>query len=514
MLHHQQHNSKEEEGQEMAVISLGDDPPKENKKTEKKDSKVALLSDTEVATNIPCRLDNLPWSGWHWVVILALGISWVLDGFEVTIVGVINGVLQDQRTLGLNETQIGFTGTIYILGCICGAIIFGFLADRYGRQKLFIATPIVYLTATLLTGLSWNFQTFSICQFVKGLGIGGEYSAMNSAINEMIPARVRGWVDLAVNGSYWIGAVLAAAVSIGLLDTSKFRIDIGWRLPFAIGGALGIIIIILRLKFIPESPRWLIIHERVTEAEEIVANIEKKVYKNQTIPEVNQYVTVNKKTASMVDIMKTVLTKKYFKRSTVGLALMVAQAFFYNAIFFGYALILTNFYAVDPADVGLYLIPFAIGNFLGGIIIGRFFDTVGRKKMIFITYVGSGALLAGTAVLFYYDKLNAFTQTLAWSVIFFFASAGASSAYLTISEIFPSEVRAMAISLFYALGTGVGGLIGPALFGILIHSASRMNLMVGYFLGSSLMFLAAVVELAWGIDTEGKSLEEIEAAEN
>lgn len=283
-------------------------------------------------------------------------------------------------------------------------------------------------------------------------------------------------------------------------------------MPFALGGALGVIIIILRLKYIPESPRWLIVHERVEEAERIVSEIERKVYRNGPVPESDDYVTIPKKTVSVKFVLDTMTTKKYFRRSVVGLSLMVSQAFFYNAIFFGYALILSSFYDVPSADVGLYLIPFAFGNFLGGLLIGRFFDTVGRKKMIFLTYAGSGVLLVLTAILFYYNVFNAFTQTLAWSIIFFFASAGASSAYLTISEVFPVEVRAMAISVFYAIGTGAGGLIGPTLFGVLIQTGQRENLVYGYLLGSALMIAAAIVEGLWGIDTEGKSLEEISEA--
>jgi len=415
--------------------------------------------------------------------------------------------------LGLSSSQIGLTGTVYILGCIIGSLIFGYLADKYGRQKLFIATPIVYLLATACTGFSWNMASFCICQFVKGLGIGGEYSAMNSAINELIPARVRGWVDLAVNGSYWLGAVLASGLSLIFLDPTILPVDLGWRLPFAIGGVVGIAIIFCRILFIPESPRWLITHDRVEEAEAIVSSIERKVSPNHELPPVDAYITVSKKVGTLAEVLQSMMTRKYFRRSAVALALMISQAFFYNAIFFSYALILTTFYGVKEEKVGLYLIPFAIGNFLGCILIGRFFDTVGRKKMIFGTYVGSALLLILTGALFVGDQLNAVTQTVSWSIIFFFASAGASSAYLTISEVFPVEVRALAISLFYSIGTGAGGLIGPALFGVLVQSGQRVNLMMGYVLGAVLMILAAIMEIIWGIDAEGKSLEEITASE-
>jgi len=336
---------------------------------------------------------------------------------------------------------------------------------------------------------------------------------MNSAINELIPARVRGWVDLGVNGSYWQSAVMASGLSLVVLDTSNFAIDIGWRLPFGIGGVLGIFIIASRVIFIPESPRWLVTHDRIEEAERIVSSIERKISPNQDLPIVERMIIVSKKVASFSEIMQSMMTRKYFRRSVVGLALMISQAFFYNAIFFSYALILTNFYSVEASDVGLYLIPFAIGNFLGCIVIEKFFDTVGRRKMIFFTYVGSGILLIITAVLFLFNLLDAITQTLAWSVIFFFASAGASSAYLTISEVFPVEIRALAISVFYSIGTGVGGLLGPALFGALIESEKRINLVGGYFLGAGLMIIAAIIEVMWGIDCEGKSLEDISAAD-
>eukprot|EP01111_Echinosteliopsis_oligospora_P011115 TRINITY_DN3589_c0_g1_i2.p1 TRINITY_DN3589_c0_g1~~TRINITY_DN3589_c0_g1_i2.p1 ORF type:complete len:542 (-),score=113.52 TRINITY_DN3589_c0_g1_i2:2124-3749(-) len=501
----------DEEDQEIVRSNEKQKPRQQEQEYDKK----GLLTDSYyVATNIPLRMDRLPWRRWHWIVVSALGISWILDGFEVTIVGVIGAVLLDPRTLNLTSSQVGLAGTIYILGCIIGSLIFGFLADKYGRQKLFIATPCVYLIATLLTGFCFDFASFGICQFVKGLGIGGEYSAMNSAINELIPARVRGWVDLVVNGSYWIGAVLASCVSIILLDPRYLPVNIGWRLPFAIGGVLGIFIIVARVLFIPESPRWLLVHDRIKEAEEIIADIERKVAPNGDLPAVHGTVMVPKSSGTILDVIRSMANRKYARRSIVGLSLMISQAFFYNAIFFSYALILTEFYHVEAENIGLYLIPFALGNFFGCLIIGRFFDTIGRKKMTFFTYTGSGILLIITGILFVLDLLNALTQTVCWSVIFFFASAAASSAYLTISEVFPVEIRAMAISVFYSLGTGIGGLIGPVLFGMLIDSQKRINLVGGYIIGAGLMMIAAVVALIWGVDAEGKSLEEIDAAEH
>ncbi|KAL6073336.1 MFS transporter, variant 2 [Balamuthia mandrillaris] len=467
----------------------------------------------EIRTNIPARMDRLPWAPWHWLVCIALGISWILDGIQVTSLGIIGDTLKEEDTLHISSKQVGLLGTIYILGAVTGALFFGIISDKYGRKRLFIITPAVYLTATFASAFSWNFESFASFIFFVGLGIGGEYSAMNSAINEFIPARVRGIVDLAINGSYWFGAAIGAAASILFLDRDIFPANIGWRLPAGIGSVLGIIIILTRM-FLPESPRWLMTHNRLEEAEAIVSGIESKIERQKGIvldvPRNTITINTSSKALNIFRVLHEIF-RNYWSRAILSLALMVSQAFFYNAIFFTYALILTDFYGVASSHIGYYLIPFALGNFLGAVTIGRLFDTIGRKPMIFFTYTMSATLLIGTGVLFKFEYLTAFSQTVCWSIIFFFSSAGASSAYLTISEVFPLEVRAIAIAVFYSLGTAGGGLLGPVLFGALIASEDRTQLLWGYVLGSALMYFAAIIVIFFGVNAEGKSLEEIAA---
>ena len=464
-----------------------------------------------ITTDIPARMDRLPWSTWHWRIVIALGITWVLDGLEVTIVGALGGVLTEPGTLHLSESQVGLAGSLYVAGAVLGALMFGYLTDQLGRKRLFMITLAVYLTATLLTAFAPNFAWFAVCRFFTGTGIGGEYSAINSAIDELIPARVRGWTDLAINGSYWIGTIVGAAATLVLLNPSILPHDIGWRLCFGLGAVLALAIILVR-RYIPESPRWLLIHDRAHEAEQIVRRIEEEVRRATRLaqlPAPDKSIAITPRGAVGFGEIARVMLAQYRRRSLLGLSLMMGQAFLYNAIFFTYALVLTTFYHVDNSKVGMYLIPFAIGNVLGPLTIGRLFDTIGRRVMITFTYVISGALLAVTGWLFTLGVLDATTQTFAWCVIFFFASAGASSAYLTVSEIFPLEIRAMAIALFYALGTGAGGFIGPVLFGALIQSATPTNVFYGYLLGAALMVGAGLVEAMWGIETARRSLEDI-----
>lgn len=462
-----------------------------------------------IRTNIPARMDRLPWGRWHWLVCLALGISWVLDGLEVTTVGIIGDTLKKQSALGISSQQVGIIGTVYIAGAVFGSLVFGWLADKYGRKKFFVVTPAIILCSSFATAFSWDYYSFLVCNFFTGLGIGGEYSAMNSAINEFIPARVRGIVDLAINGSYWMGAAIGATASLLFLDEEIVPTNLGWRLPFGIGAVICLFIIITRL-FLPESPRWLMTHNRLHEAEEIVRRIEANIerQKNITLEMPLQMLTLKIGGLSFPQIVSEILNN-YLSRAFLSLALMISQAFFYNAIFFTYALILTDFYGVDSADIGFFLIPFALGNFLGSVTIGRLFDTVGRKPMIFITYMVSAILLIITGVAFTQDWLTSVTQTVCWSIIFFFSSAGSSSAYLTIAEVFPLEIRAMSIAIFYSLGTGVGGLVGPTLFGSLVSSKDRWHLFYGYLLGAGLMMIAAIVVLFLGVNAEGKSLEEV-----
>jgi MFS family permease len=473
---------------------------------------VADISHPEaiVETDIPARLDRLPWARFHTLVVVALGITWILDGLEVTVAGAISGALKDSPTLRFTNTDVGLAASAYLAGAVLGALFFGWLTDRFGRKKLFFITLAVYMTATLATALSWNIWSFMFFRFMTGAGIGGEYSAINSTIQELIPARVRGWTDLVINGSFWLGAAIGAAGSIVLLHPGWFAIDTGWRLAFLFGGALSIVIFFLRM-WIPESPRWLITHGRPAEAEAIVGGIEQRVaagghhLPSGPFPKLR----LRMRTHTTLQEVAANLFGAQRRRTAVGLSLMAAQAFFYNAIFFTYALILTDFYNVPAQNIGWYLLPFAAGNFLGPVLLGRFFDTLGRRIMVTFTYAISGVLLAITGYLFAIDAVTAGQLTVAWMIIFFFASAAASAAYLTVSETFPLEMRALAIAFFYAIGTGVGGVLGPWLLGALIDTGSRGSVFAGYLLGATLMVGAAAIAWRWCIAAERKPLEEV-----
>src|SRR6476469_3445274 len=466
--------------------------------------------DRIIETNIPARLDRLPWSRWHWLVVIGLGTVWILDGLEVTIVGAIASRLQEKGALGLSASQLGLAATLYVVGACVGALFFGHLTDRYGRKLLFMVTLGVYLAATVATAFAPTFLWFGICRFFTGSGIGGEYAAINSAIDELIPARVRGATDLMINGSYWIGTAVGAALSLVLLDKSIFSTDLGWRLAFGIGAVLGVGILLVR-RNVPESPRWLMIHGRDKEAEEIVQDIERQVEEStgEKLKDTDKTIKINQRESIGFGVIAKTVFKVYPKRTVYGLSLFIGQAFLYNAIFFTYALVLSTFYKVDSAKVGLYLIPFAIGNFLGPIILGRLFDTVGRRIMISSTYILSGILLFITALLFKNGTLDATTQTIAWCVIFFFASAGASSAYLTVSEIFPMETRTLCIAFFYAVGTAIGGITGPLLFGKLVATKDVSQVFWGYILGAVLMIGAGIVQALIGIEAAQKNLEDV-----
>jgi MFS family permease len=462
--------------------------------------------DAIVETDVPARLDRLRWGRFHTLVVVALGITWILDGLEVTITGSIAGALKSSPVLHLSDTQVGLAGSVYLAGAVLGALFFGWLTDKLGRKKLFTLTLGLYLAATAATALSPNFAVFALFRLLTGAGIGGEYAAINSAIQELIPARYRGHTDLVINGSFWIGAALGALAAVALLDTGWFTPEIGWRLSFGLGAILGLGILLLR-RWIPESPRWLMLHGRVAEAEAVVASIEQRLGvtpPSEPLPRLR----LQPRTLSMADVGRT-LFRDYPKRTVLGLVLMATQAFFYNAIFFTYALVLGHFYGVADADVGLYLLPFAAGNFLGPLLLGRLFDTVGRRPMIALTYAMSGLLLFVTAWLFVHGMLDARTQTMAWSVVFFFASAAASSAYLTVSESFPLELRALAIALFYAFGTALGGVVGPWLFGTLIGTGGREPIGWGYAFGAALMLVGVVAALLLGIAAERRPLEDV-----
>jgi MFS family permease len=461
-----------------------------------------------VETDIPARLDRLPWSRFHTLVVAALGITWIFDGLEVTLAGALSGALKESPVLQFSNTDIGIVGSAYLAGAVLGALFFGWLTDRLGRKKLFFITLAVYLVATGATALTWNLWTFALCRFFTGAGIGGEYAAINSTIQELVPARVRGWTDLVINGSFWIGAAIGAAGSIVLLDPSVIDPEIGWRLAFFIGAALGVIVFFMRM-WIPESPRWLMTHGRATEAERIVTAIEAGI--PGYVPPSKPLSRVKLRTRSHTPLLEAAhaLFRTHRNRAGVSLILMAAQAFFYNAIFFTYALVLTDFFGIPANHVGWYILPFAAGNFLGPVFLGRLFDTVGRRPMIFFTYLVSGVLLALTGWMFMEGWLTATTQTLCWMAIFFFASAAASSAYLTVSETFPLEIRALAIAIFYAIGTGIGGVAGPLVFGLLIESGSRATVFAGYLFAALLMIAAAIVALRYGVAAERKPLEEV-----
>ncbi len=461
-------------------------------------------------TLIPARMDRLPWSRFHWQVVFALGITWILDGLEVTIKGAISGVLQEPATLHFTSAEIGLIASFYLIGAVSGSLFFGYLTDRLGRKKLFYVTLAVYLVGVGLTAFSWNLWSFCLFRFITGSGIGGEYGAINSAIDEIIPARMRGRVDLIINGSFWLGAAAGSLVTLILLDPSILPVDLGWRVGFGMGAVIGLIILRLR-KYVPESPRWLATHGHPEQAEQVVRKIEdgieRETGKRLSIPV--DYLTIHPRQSFGFGVIAMTMFKRYRSRSILGLSLMISQAFLYNAIFFTYAMVLTQFYGVSSGSTGIYLLPFAIGNFLGPLVLGTFFDTIGRRQMISATYILSALLLAFTGYLFAQGELSAFSQTLLWSIIFFFASAAASSAYLTVSEIFPLETRALAIAFFYSVGTGVGGIVAPWLFGTLIGTGNRYDMMWGYLVGALLMLLAAGVEVVWGVKAERTSLEKI-----
>ena len=463
-----------------------------------------------VETQVPARLDRLPWSKWHWRVIIGLGTVWILDGVEVTIVGSIGARLTDPESgLGLSDAQVLNAGAIYVLGACLGALVFGQLTDRFGRKKLFMATLALYLAATVATAFTSSVALFMICRFFTGAGIGGEYAAINSAIDELIPARVRGRVDLIINGSYWLGAAFGALGAYVLL-MDIFPVDLGWRLAFGLGAILGIGILLVR-RHVPESPRWLFIHGREDEAERIVDEIEREITEetHEPLDEPGSSITVRQRRSISLREVATTAFKTYPKRSFLGLALFVGQAFIYNAVTFGLGTFLVSFYEVKDGVVPLYLALFAVSNFMGPLLLGRLFDTVGRKPMIAGTYIGSALVLAVLTILFVGDSLGKWGFMAFLLATFFLASAGASAAYLTVSEIFPMETRALAIAFFYAVGTAIGGITGPYLFGRMIESGEESQVAIAFFLGAGVMALGGVVELFFGVKAEKAELEDI-----
>jgi MFS family permease len=459
-----------------------------------------------VRTNVPARLDRLPWSRWHWMIVIGLGTVWILDGLEVTIVGNLSGRLAEKGSgLPITQSQItGFGAATYVLGACVGALFFGWLTDRFGRKKLFMLTLGVYLVGTAMTALSFHAWWFFLFRFVTGAGIGGEYAAINSAIDELIPARHRGRIDIVINGTYWAGAAFGALLTVPIL--TQLPVSWGWRLAFGLGVVLGLVILLVR-RHVPESPRWLFIHGRGDEAEALVAGVEKEI--GDDLEPAEKYIEIHQRKTVGFGRIAATLFRQYPKRATLGLSLFIGQAFLYNAITFGYAQILQTFFKVPSGSTGYYFAVIAVGNLAGPLLLAHLFDSLGRKVMITGTYVGSGILLLVTAWLFHAGALNAVTMTICWCVVLFFASAGASSAYLTVSEIFPMETRALAIAFFYAIGTAAGGITGPLLFAHLVGSGKVGDTVVAFVVGAVLMILAGLVELVLGVRAERQSLEDL-----
>jgi MFS family permease len=473
---------------------------------------VSSIETGTIKTKIPARMDRLPWSRFHWRIVIGLGTVWILDGLEVNMVGAISGrVGQKGAGVGISAADVsGLAASLYVAGACAGALVFGQLTDRFGRRKLFMITLGMYLLATVATAFSFTPLWFYVCRFLTGFGIGGEYSAINSAIDELIPARQRGRVDIAINGSYWAGAAGGALVAIVALNTSIFAVNVGWRLCFGLGAVLAVFILLVR-RNVPESPRWLFIHGREEEAERIVEGIEQEVQRDigHALPEAEGEMTVRqRRTIPLSLIVRSVVTL-YPRRTVLGLALFIGQAFLYNAVSFGLGTLLETYFHVSTGNAPYYLVVFAVGNLLGPLTLGRLFDTVGRKPMISGTYLLSAILLAITAILFAGHHLTATTMIVALAVAFFFASAGVSAAYLTVSEVFPMETRALCISVFYAVGTGIGGIIGPLLFSSMISSGKYSHVELAFMIGAAVMAIGGIAELFLGVKAEGQSLENI-----
>ncbi len=465
-----------------------------------------------IETDIPARLDRLPWSRFHWRVIAGLGTVWVLDGLEVTIVGSISGRLSEHGAgVGISAADVsGLAASLYVAGACAGALLFGQLTDRFGRKRLFMVTLGVYLLATSLTALSFSPLWFFVFRFFTGFGIGGEYSAINSAIDELIPAKHRGRVDISINGSYWGGAVGGALLAVVALNTQNLPIDVGWRLCFALGAILGVVVLLVR-RNVPESPRWLFIHGREREAERIVSSIEQEVREQtgEQLEEPHGSIRVHQRRAIPLTLIVRSVATMYPRRTVLGLALFASQAFLYNAVLFSLGYMLKTFFGVAGADEPYYIAVFAVGNLLGPLLLGRFFDTLGRKPMIAGTYLLSGVLLLITGWLFKEGDFGTAGFVAALCVVFFFASAGVSAAYLTVSEIFPLETRALCIAVFYAVGTGTGGIVGPLLFARLIETGKPSSVFIGFAIGAGAMMIGGVAELLFGVRAERRSLESV-----
>ncbi len=466
-----------------------------------------------IRTWIPARLDRLPWSRFHWLIVAGLGTAWILDGLEVNVVGSISGRISEHGAgVGLTAGDVsGWAASLYIAGACLGAIIFGQLTDRFGRKRLFMITLGIYLLGTLLTAVSFSPGWFFAVRFLTGMGIGGEYSAINSAIDELIPANHRGRVDVSINGSYWLGGIGGSLLAVVMLNTSIFPADLGWRLSFVLGAIIGLAVLLVR-RNVPESPRWLFIHGREKEAEKIVGDIEAEVEqesgKSLPEPEGEPLAVRQRRTIPLSTIIRSVVTM-YPRRSILGLSLFIGQAFLYNSILFGFGTLLSLYFHAPSGNTPYYIAVFAAGNFAGALLLSPLFDILGRKSMIAGTYLLSGGLLIVTGLLFKEHQLSDISFTACICVVFFFASAGASAAYLTVSEIFPMETRALCIAVFYAVGTGIGGVIGPQVFSRLINTESYVQVFYALGLGGVMMIIGGVVEMLFGIKAERRSLESI-----
>lgn len=466
-----------------------------------------------IETDIPARLDRLPWARFHWIVIVGLGTAWILDGLEVNVVGSISSRISEHGAgTGLSPGDVsGWAASLYIAGACVGAIVFGQLTDRFGRKRLFMVTLGIYLTGTVLTALTFNPGWFFAFRFVTGMGIGGEYSAINSAIDELIPARRRGRVDVSINGSYWLGGIGGSLLAVVLLNTAIFPVNVGWRLSFVLGAIIGLAVLLVR-RNVPESPRWLFVHCREREAEKIVSGIEEQVSEStgRELPEpADESLTVRQRRTIPLPLIVRSVVRLYPRRTILGLGLFIGQAFLYNSILFGFGNLLSLFFHTPSGNVPYYLAVFAVGNFAGALLLSPLFDIVGRKPMIAGTYLLSGVLLIGTGLLFRAHELTDISFTACCCVVFFFASAGASAAYLTVSEVFPLETRALCIAVFYAIGTGIGGVIGPQVFSRMINTDSYEQVFLALGLGAVMMILGGLAELAFGVKAEGESLEHI-----
>jgi MFS family permease len=467
-----------------------------------------------IESDIPQRLDRLPWSSWHMRILTALGTSWILDGLEVTLVGSLSGILESAHGLHLTDPEVTGSATTYLAGAVLGALLFGYLTDRLGRRKLFLVTLATYSLATVASAFSGGILTFSVFRFFTGVGIGGEYAAINSAVDELIPGKLRGTVDLIVNGTFWLGATGGALAAMYLLGNHLPHFmsqDTGWRYAFGIGGSLGLIVLVLRL-FVPESPRWLMLRGHEDQASKIVADIENHAshgHPDQLPPPEGEKLNITVRDHTPLGEIFKNMAGDNKQRSLLGLVLMVSQSFFFNAVFFSYGLIVKKFFHVQDNELPLHLLPFAVASLLGPLTLGKLFDKIGRKPMITACYGISGLLLAGVLFPFAHGTFAARGLGITFTVIFYVASSAASAAYLTVSEIFPLEIRAFAIAIFYALGTLIGGVGAPILFGFLIQTGSKPAVAAGYALGAVLMLGGAVCEYLIGVEAAGKSLESI-----